>query len=133
MSAICDTVQYEGLNIKMDNVKIFDVQYQTKGILAQRLYPNESLLCFLGGEGCFSSNNNGKKVLEMGCGSGANLWMMAKEGLDVYGLDGSQSGLDAARKHIKKWNVKAELHKGLFDSVPFDDNFFDYVVDVVSM
>jgi len=39
-----------------------------------------------------------------------------------------------AREHCeKKWNVNVDLRKGSFTSLPYDDGFFDAVVDVVSL
>ena len=55
------------------------------------------------------------RVLELGCGSGANLWMMAKEGLQVHGLDASSTALKLAKQHIEdKWGISAELKHGIF-------------------
>lgn len=117
-----------------NSVNVFDEQYLSKGVGAQRLYPNDGLLCFLGGHGFFGKDNSGIRVLEVGCGSGANLWMLAKEGFDVYGLDASEEGIRLAKEHLnRKWNVDAKLQVGLFDSLPYEDNFFDIVIDVVSM
>lgn len=89
---------------------------------------------FWGGHGFLGKDNSGIRVLEVGCGSGANLWMLAKEGFDVYGLDASEEGIRLAKEHLnRKWNVDAKLQVGLFDSLPYEDNFFDIVIDVVSM
>ena len=114
---------------------IFESHYQAKGIYSQRLYPSEALLCFLGGEGLLSGESNQHiKVLEVGCGSGANLWMMAKEGLQVYGMDSSPTSLRLAEHHLReKWNVDATLALGTFDNLPYEDGMFDYVIDVVSL
>lgn len=116
------------------SVNVFEEQYLSKGIGAQRLYPNDGLLCFLGGRGLFGKDNSSTRVLEVGCGSGANLWMLAKEGFDVYGIDASEEGIKLAKEHLNhKWGVDAKLQVGLFDDLPYEDNFFDIVIDVVSM
>lgn len=113
--------------------KDWNQDYIERGIFAQRLYPNEALLQFMGGNGLFSGKQS-VKVLEVGCGSGANLWMIAKEGHDAYGIDISEEALNIADRHLQeKWNVKATLKLGSFTDIPFEDNYFDYVVDVVSM
>ena len=60
---------------------------------------------------------------------------MAKEGHEVYGMDYSDEALKIAADHLEnKWGVQpAGLKQGSFTEIPFEDDFFDYVVDVVSM
>lgn len=117
-------------------IKVFDEQYQSKGLSAQRRYPNESLIQFLAGRYFQLSGEERKaiRILEIGCGSGANLWMMAKEGFSTYGMDSSPKGLELARQYLEeKWGVAAELKKGSFTLLPYKDGSFDAVVDVVSL
>ena len=113
----------------------FDKGYRELGIRAQRMYPNEVMISFLAEQGYLFSDMKQKiRILELGCGSGANLWMLAKEGFDVYGIDASAAGLEVAQSHLKtKWGVSAHLQVGLFDDIPFEDNMFDVVIDVVSL
>lgn len=117
-------------------VKTFSRQYEKRGIGAQRWYPNTELLSFLGCYGFMgnSEGNRNKKALEVGCGSGANLWMLAKEGFDTYGVDGSEEAIKLADKHLRaKWNVEAKLSTGFFHELPYESEMFDIVVDVVSL
>lgn len=96
--------------------------------------PMKDYCVFWGGHGFFGQNNADKKVLEIGCGSGANLWMLAKEGFDTYGMDGRPTSLNLAKEHLsKKWNVNAALKYGLFDALPYENEMFDVVVDIVSL
>lgn len=117
-------------------IDIFDRQYLDKGLSAQRRYPNESLIQFLA-SGYFSlalSDRKSVRLLEVGCGSGANLWMMAKEGFSTHGMDSSAKGLDLARQHLgEKWGVTADLRQGSFTELPCENDYFDAVVDVVSL
>ena len=119
-----------------DVVKIYSHQYESRGIGAQRWYPNTELLSFLGSYGFMGNpeGNRDKKVLEVGCGSGANLWMLAKEGFNTYGMDGSEEAVKLADKHLReKWNVEAKLSTGFFHELPYKSEMFDIVVDVVSL
>jgi len=117
-------------------IKVFDQQYQDHGMRAQRSYPNESLIQFVASNYFKNSLADRKniRVLELGCGSGANLWMLSKEGFDTYGIDSSQAGIELAAQHLRvKWGVEADLQKGSFTQLPYSDAFFDVVVDVVSL
>lgn len=117
-------------------INVFDKQYRKHGIQAQRLYPNESLIRFLAAN-YFSyplAERRKIKILEIGCGSGANLWMLAKEGFSVYGLDGSSEALNLAKTELyNKWGVSAKLDLGSFIDLPYPDGHFDAVVDIVSL
>jgi SAM-dependent methyltransferase len=124
------------MNSGIASQSIFDTQFHLSGLKAQRLYPNESLLQFLGGNYFhLPMEERGKlRILEIGCGSGANLWMMAKEGFEVHGMDSSEKALELARLHLEeKWGVSASLTKGTFLDLPYDAGSFDAIVDVVSL
>ena len=66
------------------------------------------------------------KILDVGCGTGANLEMLAQFG-ESEGVDVS----DDALEYCKAKGLKA--HKGLAESLPFEDESFDVVtaLDVV--
>jgi ubiquinone/menaquinone biosynthesis C-methylase UbiE len=117
-------------------IDIHDDQYRERGIKAQRLYPSEQLVQFIA-MNYFAlpvAERNKVKVLEVGCGNGRNLWMLAKEGFDTYGVDGSATSIELARTHLRdKWGVKAHLETAPFDALPFPDNYFDAVCDVFSL
>jgi ubiquinone/menaquinone biosynthesis C-methylase UbiE len=124
------------LDFTQQAINVFQEQYRERGIRAQRTYPNESLIQFVA-QNYFSVPQEDRsqiKILEIGCGSGANLWMLAKEGFDVYGLDSSEEALKIASSHLAhKWGVSAKLVHGSFLDLPFSDDYFDAVVDVVSL
>jgi len=77
------------LDVTQLAINVFDKQYCERGMRAQRSYPNVALIQFVAAN-YFSLPQEDRcqlKILEIGCGSGANLWMLAKEGFDAYGLD----------------------------------------------
>lgn len=117
-------------------IESYDRQYRDRGMRSQRMYPNEALIQFLASR-YFSrplAERRAIRVLEVGCGSGANLWMMCKEGFDTVGLDSSPEGIELARAHLRdKWGVTAQLDVGSFTAMPYGDALFDSVVDVVSL
>ncbi len=119
-----------------DSIERFDSLYRNIGMRSQRSYPNEQLIQFVASLWFRLEYSLRKKVriLEVGCGNGANLWMLAKEGFSAYGLDSSQAGLDIARKHLQeKWGVDADLQRGSVTAMPYEKDYFDAVVDVVTL
>lgn len=114
----------------------YEKSYKGSGFKAQRRYPNEELLRFFGVhffDNLLNISRKETKVLELGCGSCANLWMIAKEGFDAYGLDLSEESLVLGKKMLDNWNVKAELKQGSFLDLPYEDDSFDVIVDVFSI
>ena len=117
-------------------IRVFDRQYGERGMRSQRSYPNEALIQFLASRyfRLALSERKAMRVLEVGCGSGANLWMMAKEGLDTHGIDSSAQGIALAEDHLRtKWGVAATLRVGSMVDLPYAPESFDAVVDVVSL
>lgn len=79
-----------------------------------------------------SGNRREIKILEIGCGPGANLWYMAREGFSVYGIDGSETAVKKACRRLNEeipgWTGQVVV--GDIVSLPFEENYFDAVIDV---
>ncbi|MDD5503234.1 MAG: class I SAM-dependent methyltransferase [Candidatus Thermoplasmatota archaeon] len=72
-----------------------------------------------------------KRVLDLGCGAGANLVLLAKNGFEVYGFDVSAEALKLAKAQLAESGLKADLHSGdMRDALPYENGFFDAVVSV---
>ncbi|MGH9223148.1 MAG: class I SAM-dependent methyltransferase [Acidimicrobiales bacterium] len=54
----------------------------------------------------------GKRVLDLGCGTGQASLVFAKQGAHVIGLDPSADSLHAAKRWAERESVKVELHQG---------------------
>lgn len=95
-------------------------------------YPNEELIRFIA-KNFFNipkNERNKLKVLELGCGQGANLWFLAREGFDVYGFDISESAIEKAKKALKEWNIKSvKLEVQDILDINYPDEFFDIIID----
>ncbi len=113
----------------------YEASYAHEGFRAQRLYPNEELLRFLGRE-FFSrpeaAPRHTVRVLELGCGAGSNLWMIAREGFAAHGVDISTHALALGHRMLAHWGVAAALTAGSITHLPYPAAYFDVVVDVFS-
>ena len=69
------------------------------------------------------------RVLEVGCGAGNNLWFAAREGLLVSGIDASSAAINYAKNRFREENLEGDFRIGDFTDLPFDDHFFDLVID----
>ena len=78
---------------------------------------------------CSSKEKSDIKVLELGCGSGNNLWFIAEQGFDTYGVDGSDSACETAKKQCKKRGVNVHIEQAYFDKLPFEDSSMDMIID----
>ncbi|AAK81349.1 ubiquinone/menaquinone biosynthesis C-methylase UbiE [Clostridium acetobutylicum] len=69
---------------------------------------------------------NPKTVLDVGCGTGNVLKILAKdENLSLYGLDLSEKMIEIAKKNLKG---RAELKLGDSENMPWKSNSFDVIV-----
>ena len=65
----------------------------------------------------------GQLVLDIGCGAGAFLQLVAEQGARAFGLDASEALLDLARSR----GLDADLRVGDMEALPYDDDTFDLV------
>lgn len=64
-------------------------------------------------------NLEGKRVLDLGCGTGANAVVMAQQGARVIGVATSAADLGLARERAEAAEVRVELHQGNLAELPF--------------
>jgi cyclopropane fatty-acyl-phospholipid synthase-like methyltransferase len=114
---------------------VFENGYATHGVAFQRRYPNEHCVGFLAGAFFqFSMVERSRiEVLELGCGSGANLWMIAREGFSAHGIDYSPAAIRVCKQVLSAWGVSAELRVGDTRQLPYADERFDAIVDVLTV
>ena len=114
--------------------KKYELGYKKYGENYQRKYPNEELCRFVGRRfGNLSKSDKQKiKILEVGCGPGGNLWMLAYEGFKTYGLDISPTSIQLAKKNLNKKKLKANLKISNMLTLNFKDEYFDVIIDVFS-
>lgn len=95
-------------------------------------YPSEDLIRFIARRFYKAPDRSKIKILELGCGTGANLWFLAREGFSVHGIDIAQSAITQAAERLDQecagWRGK--LVVGDMVELPFEDDMFDAVIDV---
>ena len=68
------------------------------------------------------------KVLDLGCGGGNHIKFLSDQGFDYYGVDGSEESIRLSNELIKSVNNK-KLIVSEFLKIPFENNFFDAIID----
>ncbi len=72
----------------------------------------------------------GQRVLDIGCGTGISLEPLLDRGLYLTGIDPSPYMLDIAGRRL---GSRVDLHRGVAEDLPFDDNSFDCAVLFTSL
>ena len=98
-------------------------------------YPPEELVRFTMRHYGDVPDRSQVRVLEVGCGTGANLWFLAREGFNAWGIDGSETAVEKAKYRIREaGGIGFQVLTG--DAARLDDivlpraGLFDAVVDV---
>ncbi len=74
---------------------------------------------------------SGPKVLEVSFGTGHLLCQYAHK-FDVYGVDLNKKMLSLAENQLRKKGLKANLRNANVESLPYEDNYFDTVVNTMA-
>ena len=91
-------------------------------------YPGENLIQFIG-RNFYEKDRKNVSLLEIGCGPGANVWFMAREGFDVIGIDGSNTAINKAKERLQNENLNAHFIVGDIIKLPFENQKFDAIID----
>jgi SAM-dependent methyltransferase len=93
-------------------------------------YPPEELVRFISRNFGSVQDRSMISILEVGCGPGANIWFLSREGYSVTSIDGSDVAISQAKNRLEKENLNVALHTGDVGELPFNPRAFDCVVDV---
>ncbi len=93
-------------------------------------YPEIELVKFVARNYYKSLDRSKVRILDLGCGPGANTWYIAREGFDTYAIDGSEEAIKLLNERMSKENLRCHSYVGDVVELPFAENFFDAVVEV---
>lgn len=98
-------------------------------------YPPEELIRFVARHFYAAPNRRDVRILELGCGAGANIWFLAREGFDAYGIDASETAIATAAARLREEAVTAQLRVGDIASlaVLYPSVRFDAVIDITCL
>lgn len=92
-------------------------------------YPWDAVVSFVFRHAPKDKPRSETSILEVGCGTAANLWFAAREGFRAAGIDASESAIASARRRFAQDALQADLRVADFTRLPFPDGCFDLVVD----
>lgn len=93
-------------------------------------YPENELIRFIARNFYKYPNRSKIKILDIGCGTGANTWYIAREGFDTYGIDKSRVAINILKDRFKKEKLRCSTYVDSAINLPFENNFFDGVIEV---
>lgn len=101
-------------------------------------YPSAPVIRFIARNFYKVPNRKEIKILEIGSGTGANLWFCAREGFMVYGIDGSQTAVERMKDRFEKERLSEMLVDAkvgdYFDKLDeFENNSLDAIIDSESL
>ena len=97
--------------------------------LQQNKYPWDSVVSFVFRNMPTDLHRKDIRILEVGFGSGGNLWFAAREGFSVSGIEGSESAVQVAKERFINDSLDGDLRVGDFADIPFKCDTFHLVID----
>jgi SAM-dependent methyltransferase len=94
-------------------------------------YPAEDLVRFVVREAASAPDRARLKALELGCGPGANLWLLANERISFDAIDGSPTAVAQAKLRLEheQPNWRGRITVGDFCKLPQDFTGYDFALD----
>ena len=101
-------------------------------------YPSENVIRFIARNFYNVQDRSKINILELGLGTGANLWFCAREGFKVSGIEWSKTGVERFRARLKDENLSTQIEQiEIGDYLEkldlFKNESFDAVIDVASL
>lgn len=95
-------------------------------------YPAEPLIRFVA-RNYYQTERRHVRFLELGCGPGANIWFLAREGFGFVGVDGSPTAIRQATERLDAecpdWRERGQLYVADVTELDLPQAAFDAVID----
>ena len=78
------------------------------------------------------ANRHGKRIMEIGYGSGVFLPELAEHANEVYGVDVHDKNIEVTEK-LGQFGIKANLFSSGAEKIEAQDNYFDFIVAVSTL
>lgn len=90
-------------------------------------YPSEEVVRFV----CrnYKEKRHETRLLDLGCGAGANTWFLAREGFNTLAFDGAFAAVAKTRDLCTESSVKASVFQADAGILPIKSNSIDGVID----
>ncbi len=101
-------------------------------------YPSENLIRFIARNFYNKADRKQIRILELGLGTGANLWFCAREGFRVSGIEWSKTGVERFLQRLKTENLEQQVDKIVIGDYEqkldeFENESFDAWIDSYSL
>lgn len=107
---------YEGFYAKRGGLRVYPTEFVVRTFLAH--YPSLH----------FRKPVVGDRVLDIAFGDGRNTVFLCDQGNSVYGIEITEGIVRQTCERLAKLGHQADLRVGRNSSIPFDDDYFDYVL-----
>ncbi len=91
-------------------------------------YPAEEVIRFVA-RNYYRRDRKATRLLDAGCGAGAVVWYMAREGFDAFGFDGSATAVRKAQNRLADEGLYAKLMVCDAAKMNYESEYFDGIVD----
>ena len=92
-------------------------------------YPWDTVVSFVVNNAPRDRPRSQVEIMEVGFGSGPNLWFGAREGFKVSGIEASASAVEFTERRFQSEGINGDLRLGTFTELPFGNDAFDLIID----
>ena len=96
-------------------------------------YPPEELIRFIARNYYKVFDRKKIKILDLGCGTGAATWYIARKGFSACGIDSSKTAIEIAKQRFQKEKLEGEFKVGDIIKLDYPNAFFDCITDIAAL